>query len=171
MQSPPFPRYLVPPRSKYSPQHHILEHPQLPFLPPFLYNITLSNIWSEHNYFESCLNTCPVNISPTPNVPFGIYLLSHSEIFTISFLSCSYHMFVYLCLICWSCVSVVFFWLGTGGLTLPLSFQILFNRYREREIRTVCSVGPFVCGRPDKILVKFGRNSRKDGVRSLQQRV
>ena len=28
MQSPPFPRYLVPPRSKYSPQHHILKHPQ-----------------------------------------------------------------------------------------------------------------------------------------------
>ena len=33
MQSPPFPRYLVPPRSKYSPQHHILKHHQLPFLP------------------------------------------------------------------------------------------------------------------------------------------
>ena len=33
MQSPPFPRYLFPPRSKYSPQHHILKHPQLPFLP------------------------------------------------------------------------------------------------------------------------------------------
>ena len=33
MQSPPFPRYLVPPRSKYSPQHHVLTHPQLPFLP------------------------------------------------------------------------------------------------------------------------------------------
>jgi len=33
MQSPPFPRYLVPPRSKYSPQHHILKHPQLPLLP------------------------------------------------------------------------------------------------------------------------------------------
>ena len=32
MQSPPFPRYLVPPRSKYSPQHHVLKHPQLPFL-------------------------------------------------------------------------------------------------------------------------------------------
>jgi len=32
MQSPPFPRYLVPPRSKYSAQHHILKHPQLPFL-------------------------------------------------------------------------------------------------------------------------------------------
>jgi len=31
MQSPPFPRYLVPPRSKYSPQHHVLIHPQLPF--------------------------------------------------------------------------------------------------------------------------------------------
>ena len=33
MQSPPFPRYLFPPRSKYSPQHHILKRPQLPFLP------------------------------------------------------------------------------------------------------------------------------------------
>ena len=33
MQSPPFPRYLVLPRSKYSPQHHVLKHPQLPFLP------------------------------------------------------------------------------------------------------------------------------------------
>ena len=32
MQSPPFPRYLVPPSSKYSPQHHVLKHPQLPFL-------------------------------------------------------------------------------------------------------------------------------------------
>ena len=35
MQSPPFPRYLVPPRSKYSPQHRILKHPQLPFLPQY----------------------------------------------------------------------------------------------------------------------------------------
>ena len=33
MQSPPVPRYLVPLRSKYSPQHLILKHPQLPFLP------------------------------------------------------------------------------------------------------------------------------------------
>ena len=33
MQSPPFPRYLAPPGSKYSPQHHVLKHPQLPFLP------------------------------------------------------------------------------------------------------------------------------------------
>ena len=33
MQFPPFPHYLVPPRSKYSPQHHILKHPQFPFLP------------------------------------------------------------------------------------------------------------------------------------------
>ena len=30
-----FPRYIVPPRSKYSPQHHVLKHPQLPFLPQF----------------------------------------------------------------------------------------------------------------------------------------
>ena len=35
MQSLPFPRYLVPPRSKYSPQHHVHEHPQLPFLPRY----------------------------------------------------------------------------------------------------------------------------------------
>ena len=27
------PHYVVPPRSKYSPQHHVLKHPQLPFLP------------------------------------------------------------------------------------------------------------------------------------------
>ena len=27
------PRYFIPPRSKYSPQHHVLKHPQLPFLP------------------------------------------------------------------------------------------------------------------------------------------
>ena len=33
MQPPPFPRYLVPPRSKYSPQYHVLKHPQLSFLP------------------------------------------------------------------------------------------------------------------------------------------
>jgi len=33
MQFPQFPRYLVPPRSKYSPQHQILKYPQLPFLP------------------------------------------------------------------------------------------------------------------------------------------
>ena len=26
-------RYFVPPRSKYSPQHHVLKHPQLPVLP------------------------------------------------------------------------------------------------------------------------------------------
>ena len=33
MQSPPFPHYLVPPSSKYSPLHHVLKQPQLPFLP------------------------------------------------------------------------------------------------------------------------------------------
>ena len=33
MQSLPFPRYLVPLRSKYSPQHHISKQLQLPFLP------------------------------------------------------------------------------------------------------------------------------------------
>ena len=39
-QSPPFPRYLVKPMSKYSPQHHILKHPQLPFLPQCLFSIS-----------------------------------------------------------------------------------------------------------------------------------
>ena len=33
VRSPPFPCYLVPPRSKYSPQYHIFKHPQLSFLP------------------------------------------------------------------------------------------------------------------------------------------
>ena len=33
MQSPPLLHYLVPPRSKYSPQHHVFKHPLLPFLP------------------------------------------------------------------------------------------------------------------------------------------
>ena len=32
MQSPPFPRYLVPPRSKYSPQHHVLFSNTLSFI-------------------------------------------------------------------------------------------------------------------------------------------
>jgi len=35
MQSLPFPRYLVPPRSKYSSQHHVLKYTQLPFLPQY----------------------------------------------------------------------------------------------------------------------------------------
>ena len=62
MQFPPFPRYLVPPRSKYSPQHHVLKHPQLPFLsqsqrPSFTpiqnnrqskgFTSTYHNVWNE----------------------------------------------------------------------------------------------------------------------------
>ena len=35
MQSPSFPRFLVTPRSKYSPEHHIFQHTQLPFLPQY----------------------------------------------------------------------------------------------------------------------------------------
>jgi len=35
MQLPPLPCYLVPPRSKYSPQHPILKHPQPTFLPQY----------------------------------------------------------------------------------------------------------------------------------------
>jgi hypothetical protein len=33
MQFSPLPRYLVPPRLKFSPQHHILKHTQTTFLP------------------------------------------------------------------------------------------------------------------------------------------
>jgi len=33
MQSPSFPSYHGPPRSKYSPQHHVLKHRRLPSLP------------------------------------------------------------------------------------------------------------------------------------------
>ena len=54
MQSPPFPRYLVPPRSKYSPQHHILKHHQLPFLPQCQRpsNTPIQN--NRQNYYYYC---------------------------------------------------------------------------------------------------------------------
>ena len=75
MQSPPFPRYLVPPRSKYSPQHHVPKHPQLPFLPQcqrpsftpiqnngkiiVLYILIFKFYWNEtsrqKSFFYSCL--------------------------------------------------------------------------------------------------------------------
>jgi hypothetical protein len=35
MKFSPLPRYLIPPRPKYSPQHPILKHPQSMFLPQF----------------------------------------------------------------------------------------------------------------------------------------
>jgi len=46
MQSPLLPRYLVLPRSKYSPQHHVLKHPQLPFLPQCQRAIPLLPLWA-----------------------------------------------------------------------------------------------------------------------------
>ena len=42
MQSPPFRCYLVPPRSKYSPQHHVLKHPLALPLPLPLWNVASS---------------------------------------------------------------------------------------------------------------------------------
>ena len=58
MQSPPFPRYLVPPRSKYSPQHHIFKHPQLPFLhqcqrPSFT---PMQNNWQNYSFIYLVFN-------------------------------------------------------------------------------------------------------------------
>ena len=56
MQSPPFPRYLFPPRSKYSPQHHVLKHPQLPFLPqcqrPSFSPIQNNRPWIAFTFFK-----------------------------------------------------------------------------------------------------------------------
>ena len=80
MQSPPFPRYLVPPRSKYSPQHHVLKHPQLPFLPQC----------QQYNSFSSSL--CSLLHSPVtsfllvPNILLNMqhaYTNSHKNIFQI----------------------------------------------------------------------------------------
>ena len=61
MQSPPFPRYLVPPRSKYSPQHHVLKHPLLPFLPqrkrPSFTPILYLNTFHKHATVENEYST------------------------------------------------------------------------------------------------------------------
>ena len=46
MQSPPFPRYLVPPRSKYFPQHPVLKHPH--FLPSRSVNDQVSHPHLNH---------------------------------------------------------------------------------------------------------------------------
>jgi len=59
MQSPPLLRYLVPPKFKYSPQHHVLKHPQLPFLPqcqrpsftPIIYICKPSMEWDRRKWF------------------------------------------------------------------------------------------------------------------------
>ena len=90
MQSPPFPRYLVPPRSKYSPQHHVLKHPQLPFLPqcqrPSYYlihspnNLCLSlSLTKKNNIVMLMLFTC-------------INLLSVLDLFL-----CLLHIFISFC--------------------------------------------------------------------------
>ena len=55
MESPPFPHYLVPPRSKYSLQHHILKHSQPPFLPqcqrPSF--TPIQNNWQNYSYINT----------------------------------------------------------------------------------------------------------------------
>ena len=65
MQSAPFPRYLVPLRSKYSPQHHIFKHPQLPFLPQCQRpSFTPIQNNRQRNIQYSVFNTV---FNPTPN--------------------------------------------------------------------------------------------------------
>ena len=78
MQSPPFPRYLVPPWSKYSPQHHILKHPRLPFLPqcqrpsftPIQNNRqNYSSIYAVSNYSKLCLFCFALRLFPELDCP------------------------------------------------------------------------------------------------------
>jgi len=76
MQSAPFPRYLVPPRSKYSPQHHVLKHPQLPFLPQC----------QQYKSFSSSL--CNLLHSPVTSSILGPNILLNTMFSnTLSFLS------------------------------------------------------------------------------------
>ena len=56
MQSPPFPRYLVPPRSKYSPQHLVLKHPQLPFLPQCQLSVLTLECFNSRSFFKDRQN-------------------------------------------------------------------------------------------------------------------
>jgi len=59
------PRYLVPTRSKFSPQHHVLKHPQLPFFPQ-CQRLSFTPIQNRQNYssvfqwvmFVICLMHC-----------------------------------------------------------------------------------------------------------------
>jgi len=62
MQSPPFPRYLVPSRSKYSPLHLVLKHPQLAFLPLFLtdFNVPFSTDFLKNSQKSNLVKICPV---------------------------------------------------------------------------------------------------------------
>jgi hypothetical protein len=58
MQSPPFPHYLVPPRSKYSSQHHILKHPELPFLISRSLLLAMKNISDKYFRENRNYNLC-----------------------------------------------------------------------------------------------------------------
>ena len=79
MQSPPFPRYLVPPRPKYSRQHYVLKHPQLPFLPQcqrpsftLIQNnrqkkvIQNKNAWDPLQVYEIFLDLRKINVADIP---------------------------------------------------------------------------------------------------------
>ena len=65
MQSPPVPRYLVPPRSKYSPQHLILKHPQPPFLPQ-CQRPSFTLIHNRQDYSFIVITTPDRKVPPSP---------------------------------------------------------------------------------------------------------
>ena len=74
------PRYLVPPRSKYSPQHHILKHPQLPFLPqcqrpsftPIQNNRQNNNNNNNNNNTHFCSGHIFIRVF-SPEIPFPFH--------------------------------------------------------------------------------------------------
>ena len=82
MQSPQFPRYLIPSRSKYSSQHHILKHPQLPFLPQYQRPSFTPILNNRQNYVSMSLNAgCSQIIKKTLSPNLNLCDFSYVNIF------------------------------------------------------------------------------------------
>ena len=76
MQSPPFPRYLVPPKSKYSPQHHVLRHPQLPSLP----QCQRPSFTPIQNNLQNYSSNCPHLAHKSAKVALSVYRLGRGTL-------------------------------------------------------------------------------------------
>ena len=78
------PRYLVPPRPKYSPQHHVPKHPQLPFLPQCQWPsfIPIQNSWQ--NYSSMALSFVTLALVREWAVSFMTHLLYSWEVHSIT---------------------------------------------------------------------------------------